>query len=155
MIIIPFLNSVDDDSMDFNLLDNLLEERDEIVSFCLKAVSSLIKRRYKFTECLTSEDLKNQWHYGVYDMTDSLQPFTEKYIEITCNPNDEVFLQELKVLYEKFCKNEGYKTVSYPFIKKWYEDKGCRHKRIHHNSGENARSGLVGLKFKEQPSSNI
>ena len=59
--IIPYIHSIDTNDRIDNLEDLLFEERDAIVTKCLKAARDLLKNNYEFPPCPVAEKMKNAW----------------------------------------------------------------------------------------------
>ena len=59
--IIPYLYSIGPDKRDEHLEERLMEERDAIVTKCLKYASRLIRNGYQFPACEEADIMKDSW----------------------------------------------------------------------------------------------
>ena len=152
MIVIPFLYSIDRASADNDFLEKLLNEKDDIISSCIIALGNVINNNYIFSPCKAADQLKQNWRYRVYDDTKSIPLFVDHCLDITENPKDKLYLTDLYDLYADFCDNYDLPIAKYNSFSKWLVsniDK-CGKKRIH-ETGQNPRCGITGLKLKEHP----
>ncbi len=150
MIVIPFMRSVPPSEIDVNLLDDLLEEKDDIVSLCLRHLNTVIKNGYRFSYCEKSEEVKRSWRKAELS-TASFYYFWNDYIEITGNSQDTVYSSELYDMYLAYCNETGLESITYLGMLDWInhhtDSRMCYKKRIH-KTNANPLSGFVGVKLK-------
>lgn len=127
----------------------MLDERDDIVSYCIQRMPDIIERGYKLSPCQAAEDIKEEWRYGIPD-ADSLESFCDTYMEITENEDDVVLATDVYKPYWSYCADIGIqKPLRENQIKKWFKNHGadCIRKRI--TGAENAQSVITGVRFLE------
>jgi putative DNA primase/helicase len=61
MIIIPFMRVTPPNEIEVDLLDQLIAEKDDIVSLCLRHLHTVIRNNYTFSPCQRSEAMKKSW----------------------------------------------------------------------------------------------
>ena len=61
MIILPFLFSIPRDQADMNLLEKMMDEKDAIVSTCLRAYRRVIKNNCQFSACDAADEMNAEW----------------------------------------------------------------------------------------------
>ncbi len=146
--VIPFLYSVSPEDKDPHLVQKMLDERDDIVSYCIQKMPDIIERGYKLSPCQAAEDIKNEWRYGIPD-DDSLESFCDTFVEFTGNEEDVVLATDIYKPYWSYCANVSIKPLRESQIKKWFKNHGvdCVRKRI--SGSENAQSVITGVRFLE------
>jgi putative DNA primase/helicase len=148
MHVIPFMRSVSPDERDPMLLDKLWAERDAIVSFCLKRYQTVLNNGYVFSPCQASEDMKASWRRDDVS-TVSFASFWQDYVEVTGDPDDQIYSQVLYEKYSYYCQDRGIDPVFYTKMKEWIEAHTdpdmCVTKRLH-RTGQNPRAGYFGIK---------
>lgn len=152
MIVIPFLYPIDRSAADPDFLEKLLSEKDDIISTCLKALGKVITNHYTFSPCPAADRLKQNWRYREYDYTRSIPIFVDHCLEVTKNPADKLYLQELYQCYCEFCNTYDLPVTNYNSFSAWLTTniEGCNKKRIH-ETDKNPMAGLVGLRLKNIP----
>ena len=147
LVVIPFMHSVDPQDKDPYLVDKLWQERDAIVSLCLNNYRSVLNNGYTFSPCKASEDMKASWRRDDISSV-SFANFWQDYVEVTGNPNDQVFAQVLFDKYLCYCQDRRADPIYYTRMREWIEahtDPGtCFAKRLH-RTGQNPRAGYCGI----------
>ena len=151
MCIIPFEISIPDEEKDPDLLDDLYDERDEIVSMCLRNYSRVFNQKNKFSECLAADRMKESWRRGDSSNASALA-FWNDEILLT---GDEAFLTggQIYEAYEQYCDFRGYHPIAYKLLIAWIKDNAnpqlCRstRKRIY-GSNSNPVHGFQGIRFR-------
>lgn len=156
MVVIPFLYSVDKKFEDTELLEKLMQEKDDIISICLKELHTVLERGCVFSECKPADELKYEWRYRERDIADTVQPFVEKYLRVTADPDDDIATKELFQKYSEYCDDNGMEKKTYIQFVKWMDNNmaGCFRKRIHHSARDNAKSGYSGVVWKNASSTD-
>jgi len=146
MIIIPFRHSVEKCDMDYELMEKMVEEKDEIISLCLKAFHKVLLRKCVFSECDVAEEMKRQWRGVKENSAYTLKKFIDECVEITGNPKDDVFAQDFYDAYSDYCYKRGWERMTYNEMSEWCDKNitDCQRKRIHH-TGTNPRAGFTGM----------
>ncbi len=93
--------------------------------------------------------MKAQWRNIKQDLTYTLEEFFSERVNVTGNPEDDVYAQPLYYEYQNYCKEQNYDYISYNQMIEWVDlnlSSECKRKRIHH-TGSNPRSGFIGLKL--------
>ena len=149
MVILPFTRSVPPHLADLTLLDKLIEEKDEIISYCLRAMSRVIANNMQFSPCAIADQMRAEWRNAAIDPR-SWEEFFCTYITVTGNSEDSVFTMEMYDRYKSFCWEKQYAPIPYLNMKNWItanvSSNDCTPKRIH-RTNENPRAGYVGLCF--------
>ena len=147
MVIVPFLYSVPRKDMDMELLEKLLEEKDAIVSMCLRAMHDVIERNYRFSDCKAADEMKAQWRYSTEGST-LLKEFADEMIEVTGRKEDEVSVKALYGIYIEYCQRCREAPVTQYKMIEWMDShlNGCERKRVHH-TGMNPTSAYVGVRW--------
>jgi putative DNA primase/helicase len=150
MVIIPFMRSVPPSEIDVDLLDDLLAEKDDIVSLCLKNLNTVIKNGYRFSHCEKSEEMKRSWRNAELS-TASLYYFWNERVEVTGNLQDTVYSSELYDFYRAYCTENALEPIAYLNVLDWIshnvDPDMCCKKRIH-KTNANPMSGFAGIKIK-------
>jgi len=148
LVVIPFLKSVRPEDKDPTLLDKLWEERDAIVSYCLKSYQSVLNKDFTFSHCQASLDIKESWRRDDISFV-SFANFWQDYVEVTGDLKDQIFSQTLYEKYSYFCQDHLVEPIYYTRMKEWIEahtdSEMCIPKRLHY-TGQNPRAGYCGIK---------
>ncbi len=91
MIVIPFLYTIEKEDADTELSRKLLQEKDDIISICLRALSNVVNNHYIFSPCEAADKIKERWRYQECDSIESIPLFVEEYLEVTGEPTDMVY----------------------------------------------------------------
>lgn len=94
LILVPFLHSVPKELQNDYLIDELWEEREEIVSMALNAVYNVIENNMTFSPCTAADEIVESWRDG---MTDNVI----RYIKSQCI-FDESSRTHSTVLYQSY-----------------------------------------------------
>ena len=148
--VIPFTISVPPEAKDPHLVQKLLEERDDLVSYCIQRFPEIIARGYKLSPCQTAEDIKDEWRYGIPD-ADSLESFCNTFTEITEDIDDVILATDLYNSYKEYCRSLDIKPLSEEKIKKWLSTRGVICDRKRHNGSEHAKSLFFGIRLFSEP----
>ncbi len=147
--IIPFCHSIQPNDKNLNLIQDLFDERDHIVSYCMQRMPDLILRDYKLTPCDIAEEMKNEWRYGP-PCYDSIEGFCNSALEITQDENDYILTTELYEMYSDFCKTIDIKKESSAVVKSWFlAQPGVSSKRGRPMSSGNPKTMLLGIKKRD------
>ena len=149
MVIIPFMRTIPKERANTKILDKLLEEKDEIISYCLTALHEVIRNNYIFSYCGTAEQIKQSWKISECEGYESAVAFVNGYIEITGDSKDSLYSQTIYDCYRQFCIGNQYTSLPYTKFIGWLTEnnEGCVKKRIH-KTGSNPLSGLTGIRWK-------
>ena len=149
MVVLPFTKSVPPHLADLTLLDKLIEEKDEITSYCLRALSRVIANNMQFSPCAVADQMKAEWRNTAIDPR-SWEEFFYSHVTITGQDEDSIFAMELYDRYKTFCWEHQYDPIPYLNMRNWIaaniSTDNCSPKRIH-RTNENPRAGYVGLCF--------
>lgn len=149
MIVIPFTRSVPQEERDPDLLKKLWEERDAIVSMCLRYYKTVLENGYRFSPCKASDDLKASWRNDDPSMH-TFAMFWDDFVEVTGNESDIVLSQDLYDRYVLYCQDRSIEPIYFTKIKSWIAEntdpQRCTFKRIRQNSA-NPRAVYCGLKI--------
>ena len=151
LIVIPFLRSVPQSELDVGLLDDLLDEKDDIVSLCLKNLNTFIRNNHRFSYCQKSEEVKRSWR-KLEISTASFYYFWNDCVEVTGDSQDTVYSSTLHSAYLNYCTKNELEAVSYPHMQDWISRNVdldlCQKKRIH-KTGSNPLSGYSGIQIRK------
>lgn len=149
MVILPFTKSVPPHLADLTLLDKLIEEKDEIISYCLRALSCVVDNNMQFSPCAIADQMKNEWSNAPID-SHSWEEFWYSHVAVTGHSEDAVFAMEMYDRYKAYCWDQQYEPVPYMSMRNWIAANvsinDCTPKRIH-LTNENPKAGYVGLRF--------
>ena len=150
MIVVPFMKTVDPEERDVHLLEKLWDERDKIVSLCLRSYQTVMNNGFVFSHCQAGEDLKASWRRDDASSY-SFACFWTDHVEVTGNMGDQVYAQTLYSYYCMFCQDRDFgEPVYYTKMREWIEAHVdpdlCVAKRIH-KTATNPRSGYCGIKI--------
>ena len=144
------MRSVPLSEIDVDLLDDLLKEKDDIVSLCLRHLNTVIKNGYRFSYCEKSEEVKRSWR-KLELSTASFCCFWDECIELTGNSQDTVYSSELYDFYRAYCTENALEPIAYLNVLDWIShnvnpDMCCK-KRIHRTNA-NPLSGFAGIRLR-------
>lgn len=104
--IIVFKNGKKPSEINYDLLENLLNERDIIVRVGIEGLLRLMNNNFKFTESEASLDLKEY----TYNKINSFKLFLdEKCVSI---PNSKISRDDLKWAYHNYCEDKSIEIIS-------------------------------------------
>jgi putative DNA primase/helicase len=151
MIIIPFMRVTPPNEIEVDLLDQLIAEKDDIVSLCLRHLHTVIRNNYTFSPCQRSEAMKKSWRRAEFS-TASVYYFWNSCVEVTGEPKDTVYSSSLYGEYVKYCSENELDAVQYIEFLGWIEKNTdpemCVKKRIHRTNA-NPLSGFAGIKIRK------
>lgn len=104
VVIIPFVYSCPEEKHNKNLLYDLLEEKDRIVTKAAMAAHNLISRNYVFTKTHLGEELKQKWRKNT---TFGVEEFMCKSVDITNRKDDFIPTEVLYGKYKEFTELEN------------------------------------------------
>jgi phage/plasmid-associated DNA primase len=152
MVILPFTRSVSPHLADLTLLDKLIEEKDEIISYCLRALSHVIANNMQFSPCAVADQMKAEWRNAAIDPR-SFEEFWYTQIAVTGDFENSVFAMEMYDRYKAFCLENQYEPIPYLNMRNWIaanvSTDDCIPKRIH-RTNENPKAGYCGIYFTEK-----
>ena len=99
MIVVPFIKSIPKEEQNKNLLDDLWEERTDIVTRAIYAIRDVYDEKYVFSECLVAERMKIQWRW--HEIADVLS-FVSECCDLT-DLSARTTVSELYMSYCSFC----------------------------------------------------
>ena len=106
LIIIPFVNQVDADKVDWKLNARLSKEKDGIVQWALKGLERLMQNDFRFSESTSVKELITQYKID----SDNVQWFIANYCELT--PGERIYNTRLYAGYRNACMKNGLAPVS-------------------------------------------
>lgn len=110
MVIVPFNYSIPKAGQNRNLLGELIEERDAIISKAVQAVSRVIERNYQFTIPEASRRMWVQWSGNVSRV---FQNIMDELIEVTNNGQDKIAIEDLYNEYVCANRAKGFGEMAY------------------------------------------
>lgn len=141
--VIPYIHSVSPENRIDNLEALLFEERDAIVTKCLKEARRLIKNGYSFPECPMAEEMKDSWI--------GWQSYAKVFLQTHCVAETGSFTPSTPLYnaYLQYCQENkfphGSMTGFITFAKKLFPSDGNPHPMI---KGVQLR-GLPDVRFVE------
>jgi len=141
--IIPYIHSISPEDRIDNLEELLFEERDAIVTKCLKEARHLIQNGYRFPECPVAEEMKDSWI--------GWQSYAKVFLQTYCVAEKGGFAASTPLYnaYLQFCEENKYPhgtmTGFVTFAKKLFPSDGNSHPMI---GGVQLR-GLPDVRFLE------
>ena len=105
LCVVIFGVSIPKDKQDKNLLNKLLEERDEIFSLAMDALASLHKRNYQFTVPTDTQHFLNAYA----ETQSSVHAFLKDWCEI--GNGGYVFSRDLCSAYREYCDLNGFDPI--------------------------------------------
>lgn len=150
MIVIPFLYTIEKEEADTETSRKLLQEKDDIISICLRALSNVVNNHYIFSPYEAADKLKERWRYQECDSIESIPLFVEEYLEVTGEPTDMVYSRQLYEIYYNFCEEFDFSPLRYRTFISWFcfNINGCSTKR-RHETGKNPMAALTGIRIKQ------
>lgn len=149
MTVIPFMNTTPPSQRDPELIHKLWEERDAIVSMCLKHYKTVVRNGFRFSPCRASEEMKASWRRDETSFH-SWSCFWSEHVKITGDVEDEIFAQDLYNCYVDFCLMRNIEPIYYTKMRDWIsshvDTESCYPKRIH-KTGQNPRAGYCGIQL--------
>lgn len=142
MIYLPFDYSVSKEEQNANLLKELLEEKDAIVSKAIKYARILVENNYEFPTTPEIEKRIRQWR-GIEE--DSINEFIKKccYIDSECRGE---LMEDLHVAYLQFCADIDVKAVNRAVLKQYLEKQiGLVHFKMRRGNTDNPQSAFKGI----------
>ena len=121
LVVIPFTKSVDPSRKDVNLGARLWEERDAIVSLCLQNYRDVYARGFIFSHSRAAEDMKESWRRGTEASYQNFASFFSDFVEITENPKDGVFTNDLHDAYTHYCREKGVDFIYHTDMLHWID----------------------------------
>lgn len=141
--IIPYIHSISQENRIDNLEELLFEERDAIVTKCLKEARRLVRNGYQFPECAVADAMKDSWI--------GWQSHAKVFLQIYCVAEKGCFTASTPLYnaYLQFCEENQYPhgtmTGFITFAKKMFPSTGNPHPMIR---GIQQR-GLPDVRFSE------
>ena len=77
-----------------NLLEKMMDEKDAIVSTCLRAYRRVIKNNCQFSICEVADEMKAEWR-GNHADNFSFQSFWQEQVEVTGNAENELYAGDI------------------------------------------------------------
>lgn len=150
MIVIPFLYTIEKEDADTELSRKLLQEKDDIISICLRALGNVVHNHYIFSPCEAADKIKERWRYQECDSIESIPLFVEEYLEVTGEPTDMVYSRQLYEIYCNFCEESDFSPLRYHTFISWFcsNINGCSTRR-RHETGKNPMAALAGIRVKQ------
>lgn len=142
MIYLPFDYSVSKEEQNANLLKELLEEKDAIVSKAIKYARILVENNYEFPTTPEIEKRIRQWR-GIEE--DSINEFIKKccYIDSECRGE---LMEDLYAAYLQFCADIDVKAVKRAVLKQYLEKQiGLVHFKMRRGNTDNPQSAFKGI----------
>lgn len=141
--IIPYIHSISQANRIDNLEELLFEERDAIVTKCLKEARRLVRNGYQFPECAVADAMKDSWI--------GWQAYAKVFLQTHCAAEVGCFTPSTPLYnaYLQYCQENtlpyGTMTGFVTFAKKLFPSTGNSHPMIH---GTQLR-GLPDVRFLE------
>lgn len=133
LILVPFINSVDEHERDYNLLHKLWEERDAIATKAAHAYSELIENNFVFQKSVLADSMLCQWR-DQYD-NEQLRYFLIDRFEFA-DANSFVPTETIFRMYQEYCHENGLEIM--------YSEKNQFSRRFHTVSGLESTKKRVG-----------
>lgn len=121
LLLIPCVNTIEQERRDSSLLDKMLRERDAIFNWFLEGLHRLIRNNFKVSEC-TAHNLAVEEYR---EQMDTVYRFLSENYIITGNWDDKVSKSEFDSKYLIWCRQNGFNAVSKQNIKNRMEANGC------------------------------
>ena len=103
MEIIPFNVTIPVQYQDHQLLNDLLDEKDAIVTKLLQRLTILQKQNFELMGCLRAEQMKEEWESGSQDV---IECFVNECCNVTNNISDYIICNELYDAFKSYIYNE-------------------------------------------------
>lgn len=126
--IIPYVHSIQPEHQIFNLEEKLWEERDAIVTKCMKAARKLIKNDYAFPECEAADRIKDSWI--------GWPAYAKSFLEQYCIVEESAYTHStpLYEAYVRYCQEHtlpyGSQKSFICYAKKLFPSDGNPHRMI-------------------------
>ena len=82
-------------------------------------MGKVINNHYTFSPCPAADRLKQNWRYREYDYTRSIPIFVDHCLDVTKDPADKLYLQELYQCYCDFCNTYDLPVTTYNSFSAW------------------------------------
>lgn len=146
-VIVPFTRSVSPEERNVHLLDDLLEEKDEIISYCAGFMQQVIANNYRFSPCTVADEMMEEWKNGIVD-TESFAEFFDNRMIYTGDENDVVLASTIYDAYKLECEESDIKPVSMARMKEWLEKQaGAKWFRRHAKHNGPSLSAYKGIRM--------
>lgn len=144
LVFIPFMNSVDDECQDKDLLNKLLRERDGIVTKAAKSVKILIQNNFKFPNSEMGRQIINNWRM----QTDcSIKNFLYECCELSCENGE--FSSDIYEDYKQYCQNNNLTVVSNTAVIRYLKKlPGITSSKKRRNPTDNPTAYIEGIRLK-------
>ena len=144
LVFLPFDYSVSRENQNENLLRELLDEKDAVVSKALKYARKLMKRHYQFPTTQEIEKRVRAWR-GLE--IDTINDFIQNCCLVS-EENKGELMEDLYREYIKFCIEQGETYVKQNEFKRYLEDQlGLVHRKMRRESGMNPQSAFCGIQL--------
>ena len=121
LLVVPCVNTIEQDRRDGAILDKMLKERDAIFNWFLEGLCRLIQNRYRVTKSRACEEAVNEYR----ERLDTVFRYLSEFYMITGDRADMILKQEFDQGYIDWCQMNGFTHVSRQNIKDRMEANGC------------------------------
>lgn len=146
MVFVPFMYSVPPERQNPRLLDELLKEKDSIVSKALQYGRHLIEDSYIFPSTPESRSYVASWR-------DDYQYFIDRFLGECCDTSDAMARESMDNLYRaycRFCELNGETERSRGILKSCIEQRrGVKHLKSRIDNAVNPKSAFTGIKLSD------
>ena len=152
MVILPFTRSIPPHLADLTLLDKLIDEKDEIISYCLRALSRVLANNMQFSPCAVADQMKAEWQNRSLD-PGSFASFWQEQVCYAEDPHNVMYSKDLYDAYMRYCQSQDLQPISYKNMKDWIHnniDPDLVHEKRIHKTNSNPRAGYVGIHLSTQ-----
>ena len=150
MVVLPFPFTIPAHQVDPTIVEKMIDEKDRIISYCLRAMSHVLTNNCTFSPCQVADEMKRNWRHLSAD-SKSFELYWYENITVTGKSDDQIFTHELYNDYLQFCAERNLEAIPLNSIKPWVASNipqnECSHKRLH-KTNDNPKSGFIGVKFK-------
>ena len=143
LVLIPFVKSIPKAKQDMDLLDKLLEEKDEIMTLAARSIKKLYANNFIFPETSVAKKMKNEWRG---DVSNSVVQYVEQNCELQKDGYE--FTSDLYEKYMEFCEEYFFDKISITEFAKEISRKYNLKKGKRRKNG-NPRNGFFGIKLKD------
>lgn len=143
MVFIPFMYSVPKDKQNPKLLEELLVEKDAIVSKALRYGRDLLEESYVFPSTLEIDRIVAEWKGDD-------QYFIDCFLSECCEMTDAGARETMDNLYRaycRFCDANGENMQSWSMLKSYIERRGVMHLKARLDNAANPKSAFEGIKL--------